>query len=89
MDEFFEDFQDDLDRSRDRPKNVTKIAVAHAFRHQQMAVLALYIASKSLIESDFRPVAPKGKPIDEWAGLGDILKGNQDDLGPVKVSIPR
>lgn len=84
VDEFFEEFQGDLDHSRDRPSDVTKTAAAHAFRHQKLAVLALHIASKSLIESDFRRVAPKGKHIDDWTGPGDILKGRQADSGLTK-----
>lgn len=84
VDEFFEDFQDDLDRSKNTSNNVTKTAAANAFRHQQLAVLALQIASKSLVESDFRRVAPRGKHIDEWTGPGDILKGELDDLNLAK-----
>ncbi|KAL8671786.1 MAG: hypothetical protein Q9168_003733 [Polycauliona sp. 1 TL-2023] len=38
------------------------------------AVLVLNRASKSLVEADFRRVAPKGRHIDEWTGPGDILK---------------
>lgn len=84
VDEFFEDFQDDLNRSKNTSNNVTKTAAANAFRHQQLAVLALQIASKSLVESDFRRVAPRGKHIDEWTGPGDILKGELDDLNLAK-----
>jgi len=79
VDEFFEEFQDDLDRSRNGPSTVAKTAAAHAFRHQKLAVLALQIASKSLIESDFRRIAPKGKHINDWTGPGDIVKGSPAD----------
>ena len=64
----------DPDRKRVQPKRVSKIAAANAFRQQQLAVLSLGTASKSLIESDFRRIAPKGQHIDNWTGPGDILK---------------
>ena len=75
VDEFFEEFQDDLDRSRAQPQKATNKAAAAAFRQQKLAVLALQIGSKSLVESDFRRIAPKGKHIEHWTGPGDILKG--------------
>lgn len=80
LDEFFEEVPDDLGRNRDRPSKVTQSAAAHAFRHQKLAVLVLQTASKSLIESDFRRVAPKGKHIDDWTGPGDILRGKPAEL---------
>lgn len=75
VDELFGDLHDDLELSRRRPRLVTKDAAADAFRRQQLAVVTLQIASKSLVESDFRRIAPKGRHIDEWTGPGDILKG--------------
>ena len=63
------------DRDRAQPKRVTKVAAANAFRRQQLAVLSLDTGSNSLIESDFRRIAPKGKHIDDWTGPGDILNG--------------
>lgn len=75
VDHFFEEFDDENNPSGRRSSKVTQGAVADAFRHQKIAVLALEIASKSLIESDFRRIAPKGKHIDDWTGPGDILKG--------------
>ena len=75
IEEFFEEFPDDTYRSKARPDQVTNKAAAEAFRQQKLAVLALQVASKSLIESDFRRVAPKGKHIEHWTGPGDILKG--------------
>lgn len=75
VDDFFEEFDDENNPSGRRSSKVTQGAVADAFRHQKIAVLALEIASKSLIESDFRRIAPKGKHIDDWTGPGDILKG--------------
>ena len=54
-------------------RRVTSGAAANAFRQEQVAVLLLATGSKSLVESDFRRIAPKGRHID-WTGLGDILK---------------
>lgn len=62
------------DSERAQPKRVAKAAATKVFRHQQIAVLWLDTASKSLIESDFRRIAPKGQHIDDWTGPGDILK---------------
>lgn len=62
------------DRERVQPHRVTKVAAAKAFRRQQIAVLSLDMGSKSLVESDFRRIAPKGQHIDDWTGPGDILK---------------
>lgn len=44
-------------------------------RQWNISVLVIRRASRSLIESDFRRVAPKGQHIDDWKGLGDILRG--------------
>jgi hypothetical protein len=76
---FFEDFQDDLDRSRAQSHKGTNKAAADAFRQQKLAVLALQIGSKSLVESDFRRIAPKGKHIEHWTGPGDITKGKKQE----------
>lgn len=57
------------------PQEVTAAASKQAFRQDNVAILALRAASKSLIESDFRRIAPKGKHIKDWTGPGDILKG--------------
>ena len=67
-------FEHESDRERSQPQSVTKAAAANAFRQQQLAVLLLETSSKSLIESDFRRIAPKGQHIDDWTGPGDILK---------------
>ena len=71
----FEENHSDLDRSRMRSKQVASQATAEAFRQEKLAVLVLQIASKSLIESDFRLVAPKGEHIARWTGPGELLKG--------------
>lgn len=67
--------KDDLYSSEVRPQEVTEAAAKHAFRKENVAILALRAASKSLIESDFRRIAPKGKHIKDWTGPGNILKG--------------
>lgn len=48
-----------------------------AFRKEDMTVLVFRRASKSLDESDFRRMVPKGQHIEEWRGPGDILKGTR------------
>lgn len=58
-------------RERGQPQRVT---TAKKIRQQQVAVLSLDMGSKSLVESDFRRIAPKGQHIDDWTGPGDILK---------------
>ena len=68
------EFQDSDDRSKGQPIKVTKAVSRDAFRQQSLALLVLQTASKSLVESDFRRIAPKGHHID-WTGPGDILKG--------------
>lgn len=74
VEDFQEDFEHESDRERSQPRRVTKAAATNAFRQQQLAVLSLEEGSKSLIESDFRRIAPKGQHIDDWTGPGDILK---------------
>lgn len=46
-----------------------------SLRQWNISVLVIRRASRSLIESDFRRVAPKGQHIDDWKALGDILRG--------------
>ena len=46
-----------------------------SLRQWNLAVLVMRRASKSLVERDFRRIAPKGQHIDDWKGPGDILKG--------------
>lgn len=73
--EGLEENHSDLERSRVRSGQVASQATAEAFRQEKLAVLVLQIASKSLIESDFRLVAPKGEHIARWTGPGELLKG--------------
>lgn len=51
-----------------------------SLRQWNLAVLVIRCASKSLVESDFRRIAPKGQHIDDWKGPGDILKGISENL---------
>lgn len=58
-----------------------------SLRQWNISVLVIRRASRSLIESDFRRVAPKGQHIDDWKGLGDILRGIlQTPLSPSFLS---
>ena len=50
-------------------------ASAHAFRQWNLTVLVVRRVSKSLTESDFRRIVPKGHHIDEWQGLGNFIQG--------------
>ena len=75
VDGFFEAFQDVLDPSGQDPKKVTTHANTNAFKQKQLALLVLQIASKSLVDGDFRRITPRGKHIDDWTGPGDIIKG--------------
>ena len=73
--EGLQEHHEDLDRNRVRSAQMTSQATVAAFRQEKLAVLVLQIASKSLVESDFRRVAPKGKHIAHWTGPGELLKG--------------
>ena len=72
------DIDDEQAQARAQRKLMTRAASAGAFRQSLMTVLLLSQASKTLVESDFRRIAPKGKHIEEWKGPGDILKGEVD-----------
>ena len=63
------------ERTQTGVENLTKSAHRDAFRRNNLAVLVLQRASKSLVESDFRRIVPKGQHIDGWKGPGDIIKG--------------
>ena len=60
--------------SENQAIEVTKTASKQALRQTNLTFLVLHTASKSLIESDFRRIAPKGEHLD-WTGPGDILDG--------------
>lgn len=53
---------------------LTEAAAQRSVKQWNPAVLVLSRASKSLVDTDFRRVAPKGRHIGEWTGPGDILK---------------
>ncbi len=59
----------------------SKEASSDAKSHRKTTLLVLELASKSLIETDFRRVAPKGDHIDGWTGPGDILRGELGKVG--------
>lgn len=77
VEELLDALEDDIERTSVRSLEVTRAAVANAFRRNNPAVLILRLASNSLVESDFRRIAPRGQHIDHWTGPGDILKGKQ------------
>lgn len=56
-------------------KHLEALVERDSSRQWNISVLVIRRASRSLIESDFRRVAPKGQHIDDWKGLGDILRG--------------
>ncbi|KAL8790472.1 MAG: hypothetical protein Q9213_000624 [Squamulea squamosa] len=55
-------------------RKLTQVAAHGAVKQWKPAVLLLNRASKSLVDADFRRIAPKGHHIGEWTGPGDILK---------------
>lgn len=56
-------------------KHLEAFVERDSLRQWNISVLVIRRASRSLIESDFRRVAPEGQHIDDWKGLGDILRG--------------
>ena len=63
-------------RLRSPSKKRAEGAAQGAPKRWDPAVLVFNRASKSLVDADFRRIAPKGRHIDEWTGPGDILKGD-------------
>ena len=61
--------------------------VKDALHEWDLAVLVVNRASKSLIESDFRRLIPRGQHIDEWRGPGDILKGELIQVVSISIVI--
>ncbi|KAL9615280.1 MAG: hypothetical protein Q9167_000251 [Letrouitia subvulpina] len=57
-----------------RQSEAAKSASYDAYRNWDLAVLVGGKLSKSLTDNDFRRIAPKGRHIDGWTGVGDILK---------------
>lgn len=58
----------------------TEASAQESAKQWNPAVLVLSRASKSLVDADFRRIAPKGRHIEEWTGLGDILKGAHQSM---------
>lgn len=56
-------------------KHLEAFVERDSLRQWNISVLLIRRASRSLIESDFRRVSPKGQHIDDWKGPGDILRG--------------
>ncbi|KAI4212757.1 MAG: hypothetical protein LQ351_004650 [Letrouitia transgressa] len=57
-----------------RQSEAARAASQGAYRHWDLAVLVGGKLSRSLTDNDFRRIAPKGRHIDGWTGVGDILK---------------
>lgn len=70
-------YQDDYTDRLIQHDGLSRVAFMErdSLRQLNLAVLVIRRASKSLVESDFRRIAPKGQHIDDWKGPGDILKG--------------
>lgn len=68
-------FEDGYVKRRKAEEETAKIASTDAYRHWNLAILVLQVASPSLVESDFRRIAPKGQHLRDWVGPGDIFRG--------------
>lgn len=68
-------FDDEYMRGRKQEVERQRAASKEQFRLWNPSVLVLQTASPSLIDSDFRRIAPKGQHINEWTGPGDYFKG--------------
>ena len=66
-------------RADQRPAGEQADAAVENHDHWQWDLTALVLknASRSLTESDFRRIAPRGQHIQDWRGPGDILKGGR------------
>ena len=64
---------DDLSKRSAAKTQLTK-QTQQSLRHEDLTILVLSRISMSLVESDFRRVAPKGAHINQWRGAGDILE---------------
>ena len=69
------DEPDDFKADQGRAGDLTNAASRAALRRWNLAILVMQRVSKSLNESDFRRIAPKGQHIEDWKGPGDPLKG--------------
>jgi hypothetical protein len=68
-------FGDEYTRGRTADNDKANAASKDALRSWNPSILVLQVASPSLIDSDFRRIAPKGQHISEWTGPGDYFKG--------------
>ena len=75
------DFEDGYVKPRQSQHRTTETASRDASKQWNPAILVLEVASPSLIESDFRRIAPKGEHISDWVGPGDIFMGRSDGDG--------
>ena len=75
LEEDDESFRDDYVDKRRLHDATTEFASKEAYKHWNLAILVLQVASPSLTEGDFRRIAPKGQHISDWVGPGDIFKG--------------
>lgn len=75
LEEDDESFGDDYVGRRRLHDETTEVASKEAYKHWNLAILVLQVASPSLTEGDFRRIAPKGQHISDWVGPGDIFKG--------------
>ncbi|KAI4163903.1 MAG: hypothetical protein LQ342_002400 [Letrouitia transgressa] len=57
-----------------RQSEAALAASKDAYRNWDLAVLVGGKLSRSLTDNDFRRIAPKGRHIEGWTGVGDILK---------------
>ncbi|MCJ1357257.1 MAG: hypothetical protein MMC33_007253 [Icmadophila ericetorum] len=82
------DFSADGDISKGQAA-ISQQQTQQSLRHEELTVMVLYRISTSLIESDFRRIAPKGAHIDQWRGAGDILEiipgRSTDTLQPTSI----
>lgn len=83
-DEPYDDAHDGRLSEEDR---VARSASKDALHQWKLAVLVITRASKSLHESDFRRIAPRGQHIDKWHGPGDFIKGELTRDVPITVVI--
>ena len=70
-----ESFGNEYMRGQIADNDKAKSASQEAFQSWNPSVLVLQVVSPSLIDSDFRRLAPKGQHISEWTGPGDYFKG--------------
>jgi len=70
-----ESFGNEYMRGRIADNDKAKASSQDALQSWNPSILVLQVVSPSLIDSDFRRIAPKGQHISEWTGPGDYFKG--------------